>query len=125
MGNSKKGVRPRPKNQPAKLLLSGDNTAVAIGGGQGGQVADRTLNIKLIQLDLGVAAQIKVGDFVQLYWRDSRYEVYFDGQHLGNVPGSYNSMLLPQTEYPGQLVKVAIYGDPLVVVQVKVTANHQ
>lgn len=126
MGNSKKGGRPRSKNQPAKLLLSGDNTAIAIGGSQGGgKIEDTILNIQLIQMDLGVAAQIGVGDFVQLHWRESRYEVYFDGQRLGNVPGNYNSTLLPQAEYPGRLVNVAIFADPIIVVaQVKLPTNH-
>lgn len=125
MGNSRKGVPPRPKNLPTKILLSGDTTAIAISGGQGGKTADTTLDIKLVQLDLGVAAQVGVGDFVQLYWRQSRYEVYFDSQRLGNVPGNYNSTLLPQTEYMGKLVKVAIYADPMtVVVQVRLSANH-
>ena len=125
MGNSKKGLKPRPKNQPSKLLLSGDSTVMAIGGNSGGNVSDTTLNIQLIQLELGVAAQVQRGDFVQLHWRDTHYEAYFDSQRLGNVPGSYNKALLPPSGHSGSLVKVAIYADPIVlVVQVRLPPDQ-
>lgn len=126
MGNSKKGLKPRSKNQPSKLLLSGDSTVMAVGGGKsGGSVSDTTINIQLIQIELGVAAQVQVGDFVQLHWRDTHYEVYFDSQRLGNVPGTYNKALLPPSGHSGNLVKVAIYADPIVmIVQVRLPTEQ-
>lgn len=126
MGNHRKGTPPRPATQPEKLLLSGDTSAIAIGGGKNGAAADTFINIKLIQIDLGVAAQVEVGDFVQIEWHGSHYEANFNGQRLGNVPGNYNATLLPELQLLGSLVKVAIYADPInMVVRVKLPINHQ
>ncbi|OIN55776.1 hypothetical protein [Arsenicibacter rosenii] len=125
MGNSKQGRKLRPKNQPSKLLLSGDNTAIAVGGKSGNNSTNEYIDIRLVQLDLGVAAQIKIGDFVQLHWNGTNYEVYFDSQRLGNVPGNYEKILLPKVDYKGRLVRVVIYVDPIdVVVRLRLSPDQ-
>lgn len=127
MGNKGKGGQLRRKNQPHKLLLSGDTTVVAIGGASGGDTASDkpTLDIQLVKIDLGVAAQVAVGNPLKLRLNGLSYEACFENQRLGQVPIQYNESLLPQSEYSGRLVKVAIYGDPIVIVRIRLTIQEK
>lgn len=117
MGNHNKNVKPRLKNLPPKIQISGEAGSFAGGGGNSVD-QNATVDIQLMQVDLGVAAQTKVGDTVRLHQRELQYHAYYEGQLLGYVPVRYNKSLLPGSVYKSHIVKISLYGEAVVVVQV-------
>lgn len=120
MGNTGSGSKAKRKAQARRAQESGDVGPVIDTGPAQAKV---TLTIPLIKLNRPVVAQAVVSRErqVSVVWHRTEYEVYWAGQYLGAVPGSFNEQLRAPARHAGLLTDVV--GAPREAVTLEVTVR--
>lgn len=119
MGNKAPGEKPSRKSQANQVMDSGEQEGT--GGGGGGSKA---LRIPLIKLQPVVVAQARKGGYVDVRWQNGAYEVFWAGQLIGTVPGSYKPRLAPPTSHRATIVECT--EQPLkVVIEVAFSCTYE
>lgn len=126
MGNKGSGGNANKKAQAKRAQESGEvGTVVGFGGGtdRGGEPEQLVLTIRLIQLHPAVVAQAAVASIksVSVGWHQSGYEVYWEGQRLGEVPSNYNDQLQYPTAHHGRITEITTHPRAAVTIKVLVS----
>jgi hypothetical protein len=117
MGNKGNGGIAALKAQAKKIQNSGESGGVDTGGGARGGSESITLTIRLVKLDLSSIAKANKGDFVDVEWNGTYYDVLLSSTKLGAVPSNYNEQLMQPTSHKGCIKEVA-QQPPTVVITV-------
>jgi hypothetical protein len=103
MGNRPPDTKTSEKSQADQLMPSGESQGTGGGGGGGIQ----TLRIPLNKLQPPIVRQAREGATVDVRFQNNAYEVFWAGQLIGTVPGSFKPRLAPPTLHRATIVDLS------------------
>ncbi len=108
MGNPSTNKGVRPKNQARSLQISTSTSESYSTNTSNAASRTDTNLIRLENIDLAVAKQAKLHEYVRIKLNGSIYEVFLNESRIGTIPAKYNEKLSFNKQHDGEIISIQL-----------------